>query len=314
MSEGELHVIFGTGPVGLAVMSELVAKGKKVRMVSRSGRAEVPEAVELHAGDASELEVTRGMCQGAAVVYNCANPPYHKWLELFPDLQNGILVGAATSGAKLVSMENLYMYGLTRGKPLTEERPYDATTRKGMIRARMAEELMSAHESGRVRAVSARASDFFGPGARLSAMGERVFYPALAGKKVQVLGNPDMPHTMTYVPDIGRALVLLGERDEALGQTWHIPSPKTVSTREFVEMVYNEAGHKPKIRAVPGILIKLLGKFNPVMKELIEMLYLFEEPLVMEHSKFEQSFDFQATPLETAVKATVDWFRSHPKA
>ncbi len=313
MSEGELHVIFGTGPVGLAVMVELIAKGKKVRMISRSGRAEVPEGVELHAGDAADLEVTRTMCQGAAVVYNCANPPYHKWPELFPDLQNGILVGAATSGAKLVSMENLYMYGLTRGRPLTEDRPYDATTRKGVTRARMAEELMSAHESGRVRAVCARASDFFGPGARLSAMGERVFTPALAGKKVQVLGNPDLPHTMTYVPDIGRALVLLGEKDEALGQAWHIPSPRTVTTREFIEMVCAEAGQKPKIKAVPRVMIKLMGKFNPLMNELNEMLYLFEEPLVMDHSKFEQRFNVQATPLETAIKATVDWFRAHPK-
>jgi nucleoside-diphosphate-sugar epimerase len=314
MSEGELHVIFGTGPIGIAVMGELIAEGKKVRMISRSGRAEVPEEVELRAGDAADLEVTREMCQGAAVVYNCANPPYHKWPELFPDLQNGILVGAATSGAKLVSMENLYMYGLTRGKPLTEDRPYDATTRKGMIRARMAEELMSAHESGRVRVTCARASDFFGPEARLAAMGERVFYPALAGKKAQVLGNPDLPHTLTYVPDIGRALVLLGKKDEALGQTWHVPSPTTVTTRKFIEMVYAETGHKPKIKSVPRILIRFMGKFNPAMKELYEMLYLFEEPLVMDHSKFEQRFNFQATPLETAIKATVDWFRAHPKA
>jgi nucleoside-diphosphate-sugar epimerase len=282
-------------------------------MVSRSGRAEVPEGVEVHAGDASDLKTTEKMCSGAAVVYNCVNPPYDKWPELFPDIQNGILVGAVNSGAKLVSMENLYMYGPTRGKPLTEERNYDATTRKGMTRARMAEELMAAHESGRVRAVIGRASDFFGPRALSSAAGERVFYPALAGKKVQVLGDPDQPHTYSYVPDIGRALVLLGERDEALGQVWHIPSPETVTTREFLKSVFEEAGHKPKIQAAPRILVKILGKFNPLMRELQEILYQFEEPFVMDHAKFAEAFGFQPTPLKTAVKETVDWFRSHPK-
>lgn len=312
MSERELHVIFGAGPVAMAVMDELRIQGRRIRMVSRSGNIAAPEDVEASAGDASDLETAGRLCQGASVVYNCACPPYDKWPELFPELLNGIMVGAANAGARLVSMENLYMYGSPRGKPLTEDFPYDAVTRKGMVRARMSEELMTAHEGGRVRVVCARASDFFGPRARLSAMGERVFNQALKGKKAQVLGNPDLAHTFTFIRDIGRALVILGQRDEALGQVWHIPSPETRSTREFIEMVFAEAGRQPRIRAVPRFMLRIMGMFQPVMRELEEMLYRWEEPFVMDHSKFEAAFAFKPTPLRDAVKETLDWYRENP--
>ncbi|MFA9453000.1 MAG: NAD-dependent epimerase/dehydratase family protein [Candidatus Aminicenantaceae bacterium] len=314
MSDRELHVIFGAGPVGLAVMDELLSIGKQVRLVTRSGLAEVPDGVDVVGGDAADLEVSERACQGAAVVYSCCSPPYDKWPEYFPPLLNGIIVGAVHAGAKLVSMENLYMYGQTKGKPVAEDLNYDALTRKGMIRARMAEELASAHQSGRIRVVSARASDFFGPRALNAAMGDRVFYPALAGKKVQVLGNPDLLHTMTFVPDIAKALVLIAEKDEALGKAWHIPSPETVTTREFIERVFADAGNKPRIKTVPRFMVKVMGAFLPVMRELHEMLYMWEEPFVVDHSKFEAAFGFKATPLDEAITQTVEWFRTHPKA
>jgi nucleoside-diphosphate-sugar epimerase len=313
MSERELHVIFGAGPVAMAVMEELRVQGRRIRMVSRSGKIEAPENVEVSSGDASDLETAGKLCEGAAVVYNCACPPYDKWPELFPELQNGIMVGAANAGAKLMSMENLDMYGSPRGKALTEALPYDALTRKGMVRARMAEELMTAHEGGRVSVVCARASDFFGPRARLSAMGERVFNPALKGRKVRVLGNPDLAHTFTYIADIGRALVILGQRDEALGQIWHIPSPETGTTREFIEAVFDEAGHKPRIQTMSRLMVKTIGLFQPIMREREEMLYLWEEPFVVDHSKFETAFGFKATPLREAIKETLDWYRANPK-
>ena len=122
----ELHVIFGTGPVGLAVMDALVAQDKQVRLVNRSGRADVPAGIEIVAGDASDPDSTREICRGASVVYNCTNPPYDKWPELFPALQKGVLEGAAAAEAKLIVMENVYMYGPTGGRPMTEDLPYAA--------------------------------------------------------------------------------------------------------------------------------------------------------------------------------------------
>ena len=313
-NDNERHVIFGTGPVGLAVMDELLTRGKRVRLVNRSGQANVPDGVEVVKGDAANPEVTRKICRGAAVVYNCTNPPYTKWPEMFPPLQAGVLEGAASAGAKLVAIENLYMYGPTHGQTMTEATPYAATTRKGRVRAEMSEALLAAHQSGQVRVAIGRASDFFGPRALLSAMGERVFYPALAGKAAQILGDADLPHTQTYVPDIGEGLVILGERDEALGQAWHLPSPETVSTRQFIEMVYEETGHPVKIQAMPKLMLKGLALFMPMMRELNEMLYEFEEPFIVDHSKFEQAFGNHATPLREAIRTTVAWYRQNRKS
>jgi nucleoside-diphosphate-sugar epimerase len=218
---GELHVVFGTGPVGKSVMDALVQRGRRrVLMVNRSGRASVPEGVEVVGGDATDETFAREASEGASVVYFALNPPYDKWPELFPPLQAGVLEGAASAGAKLVAMENLYMYGPTEGRPLTEDLPYAPNTRKGRVRAMMSEELMKAHSSGKVRVAIGRASDFFGPRVLVSAAGEQVFGRVVEGKSAQLAGDPDQPHTYSYVPDIGRGLVVLGEREEALGQAW----------------------------------------------------------------------------------------------
>ena len=305
------HVVFGTGPVGRAVMQALVEKGKYVRMVNRSGKMKVPAGVEVVRGDAADPDSTRPLCQGAAVVYNCTNAPYNEWPQKFPDLQAGVLTGAASAGAKLVVMENVYMYGPTHGQPMRENLPYAARTRKGATRAHMAEALLEAHARGKVRVAIGRASDFFGPGGRESAAGDRMFGPAVAGKTIQVLGNPDLPHTYTYLADIGRGLATLGEREEALGQAWHLPNPKTVSTRAFIELICKDAGQKPAIQAAPRLLIQGLGLFNPLMHELAEMLYEFEEPFVVDATCFEKTFGQTATPLEEAVRITTRWYQEH---
>jgi nucleoside-diphosphate-sugar epimerase len=310
MSDNEgLHVVFGTGPVGMSVMGELVSKGKSVRMVNRSGRAAASEGVEVVGGDATDEAFAREASEGASVVYFALNPPYDRWPELFPPLQAGVLEGATSAGAKLVAMENLYMYGPTGGRPLTEDLPHAPNTRKGTVRARMSEELTQAHASGRVRVAIGRASDFFGPRVLTSAAGEQVFGRAVEGKSAQVAGDPDQPHTYTYMPDIGRGLVILGEREEALGQAWHLPSPETVTTREFVGTIFEEVGKPARVQAAPKILLRAMGLFNPGIRETIEMLYEFEEPFVVDHSRFERAFGGRATPLEQAIGETVRWYR-----
>lgn len=314
MNTNELHVIFGTGPIGKAVMGELLKRGKRVRVINRSGKANLPAGVEMMMGDAADSEFTRKASKGAAVVYNCMNPPYTKWPELFPALQAGVLAGASAAGAKLVVMDNLYMYGETHGKPITESLPYAAKTRKGITRAKMAQDLLDAHRRGDVRVAIGRASDYFGPEALDSAAGARLFYPALEGKTFQCLGKPDMPHTYTYMPDIGKGLVILGERDEALGQAWHLPSPETVTTRQFAEMVYAESGHQARIQAAPGLMIRGMGLFIPTMREVAEMLYEFEEPFVVDHSKFAKAFGDHAAPLAEAIRTTLRWFRENPQS
>ena len=179
--------------------------GDRVRAANRGGRADLPSGVEVVGANVAEVADAKRVCEGAAVVYHCANPPYAKWPELHPPLMDAIIEGAAAAEARLVFSDNLYAYGPVNG-PLKEDLPYLAQGPNGRTRARIAETLMRAHESRRIQATIGRGSDFFGPHAHLSTVGDRVFARAIAGKPAQVLGNPDAPHTVTHIDDFGRGL------------------------------------------------------------------------------------------------------------
>src|ERR671918_218512 len=209
-----LHVVLGTGPLGLAVGRHLAKRGDRVRAVNRSGQADLPPEVAVVAGNVAEASEVSRVCLGATVVYHCANPPYARWPQLHPPLMQAVIEGAASAGAKLIFGDNLYAYGPVDG-PVREGLPYRAPGPNGRTRARIAEALMAAHQAGRVRASIGSGSDFFGPYAHDSKVGDRVFARAVAGKPAQVLGDPDLPHTVTYIDDFARALVTLGEREEA---------------------------------------------------------------------------------------------------
>ena len=307
------HVIFGTGAISLALLDALRHRGEIARLVNRSGRAHVPDEVEVIGGDARDPSFTTAVSKGARVVYQTLNPPYPEWTAQFPGLQAGVLAAAEASGARLVSMENVYMYGRPAGRTLTEDRTYDAHTKKGQLRARMARELLAAHIAGRVEVAIGRASDYFGPrGGAQSNLGDRVFPAALAGKTATVLGDPDQPHTYTYIPDIGEALAVLGEHPDAPGQVWHVPNdPDTRSTRQLVDLIYHDAGQpRTKLRAMPPLMLRALGLFNPAARELTEMQYLFEEPFVVDSSKIANKLDVHATPIEQALVSTLATYRT----
>lgn len=305
-----LHVVFGTGPLGRAVMRTLRERGERVRMVNRSGRADVPAGVEVVAVDvAGDAEGTRRACRGAAVVYNCANAPYHRWPELLPGLFGGILDAAATAGARLVVGDNLYMYGDVEG-PITADLPYRPTTKKGRIRAELAEAMLAAHREGRVAVALGRASDFIGPFVTDGGMiGRRAIVPAMRGKAASLVGNIDLPHTYTFIEDFGRALVILGERPEAAGRAWIAPNPETVTTRELMTMIFAELGRAPRMRTMGRGMLRFAGLFVPEARELVEMMYEFEKPFIVDGSEFERTFGLKATPLHEVVRRTVTWYR-----
>ncbi|MEP6988551.1 MAG: NAD-dependent epimerase/dehydratase family protein, partial [Chloroflexota bacterium] len=194
MNTNELHVVLGTGPVGKAIARELIKMGKTVRMVNRSGKAaDLPTSIEVVKGDVYNAANVAELTKGATTVYQCAQPAYHEWAEKFPPLQAAVLEGVAASGAKLVVMENVYMYGDPNGRPITENLPYDAHTKKGKVRAAMSEALMNAHRSGKLRVAIGRASDFIGP--EYFGSGDLLVHPALAGKTSNALGDLDALHS-----------------------------------------------------------------------------------------------------------------------
>ena len=315
MANQELHVIFGTGPVGQAVARELVKRGKIVKLINRSGKKPegAPNGATVAAGDVFDVNVAKQLAQGATHVYQCTNPPYTQWREQFPRLQANTLEAAASVGAKYIVTDNLYMYGDTNGQPLREDLPYRAHTRKGKVRMEMAESLMAAHRSGKVRVAVARASDYYGPRATNSAAGDRMFGFAVLGKAASVPGNLDLPHTYTYVDDFAQALVILGERDEALGQVWHVPNAETLTTRQFVTLIYEELGLPPKMSGMGRLMMSIGGLFIPEAREMVEMMYEFEKPFVVDSSKFTKAFGLQGTPLREAIKTTVAWYQASYK-
>lgn len=314
-NEQELHVIYGGGPVGTAVAETLLEQGKRVRVVTRSGaRRHLPPQVEVLRGDATDPTSTRATSAGATHVYNATNPvDYHRWPEQFPPLQRGVLAGAAHNGAKLIVMENLYVYGPHGGAPMTEDTPMRGSGSRSTTRVRMTEELFAAHRSGAVRAVSVRASDLFGPHVTESLVGERLFAPLLAGKAAQLFANLDVPHSVSYIGDVGRALVAVGADDTALGRAWHAPTAPTVTLRDFVALLGEEARVTPRVSALsrPAIraLLPVLGLFAPPLRGLEENLYIGYEPYIVDHSAYARAFGDGATPLREAIRATVEWYR-----
>jgi nucleoside-diphosphate-sugar epimerase len=230
-------------------------------------------------------------------------------------LQKSIIDGLAGGNAKLVLVENLYMYGETNGTPMTEDLPYNAHTRKGKVRGEISKSAFEAHRAGRLRVTSGRGSDFFGPcGLSTAAMGERTFYPMLKGKSAGLVGNINLPHTHTYVRDFGRALVILGERDEADGQVWHVPNDNPrVTQREMVRIIAAEMGIEPKMSAMGRGMMWMGGLFVPEAKETLEMMYEFEQPFIVDSNKFESTFGMKATPMKEAIRETVAWYKSHPQ-
>ncbi len=312
MTTNELHVVLGTGPVGKFTARELVKLGKSVRMVNRSGKAaDLPSSIEVVKGDVYNTANVTELTKGATTVYQCAQPQYHEWAEKFPALQSAVLEGVAANGTRLVVIENLYMYGDPNGRPITETMPYEAHTKKGKVRAAISNALMDADHSGKVKVAIGRASDFIGPEYAIGA--NQLIYPAIEGKTANALGDLDALHSFTYVPDVGKALVTLGTHDEAFGQAWHIPSPAPITQRQLATMIYKEAGNPLKVRAGGRVILSILGLFNPSVREVVEMLYEFEKPFILDSSKFEKAFGMKATPIEVAVRETVAYFKAHPK-
>jgi nucleoside-diphosphate-sugar epimerase len=279
------------------------------RLVSRGGRTNGSAGTEIVVADVSDAADARRAFEGATVVYQCAAPRYSQWQALMPALMRGVIEGASAVGARLVYGDNLYAYGRVSG-PLTEDLPYKPVSPNTRTRAEVAEALMKANADGRVRATIGRGSDFFGPHAMSSSVGVRVFGRLLRGRPAQVLGNPDVPHTVTFIDDFARALITLGSRDESLGEVWHVPNAETVPVRRFVELIAEQTGGTAKVQPMPSWMLAIVGLFNPDVRAVREVLYQSEEPWVVDHSKFQRAFGADPTPHAEAIKATLDWFRT----
>jgi nucleoside-diphosphate-sugar epimerase len=309
VERNELHVVVGaSGATGRVVARELAARGKRVRAINRSGRASVPDGVEVLAVDATDHGSMREACWGAAVVYHCAMPPFRRWVELFPPMMEAVIEGAASAEAKLVFADDTWMYGKVEGT-MNEDLSYRPVSNKGVLRAWLAEMLLRAHDRGRVRAAIGRAGELYGPAVE-SVLGRNMFGAALKGKKARFIGDPDQPLTPTFIEDFAKALVVLGEREEAMGEAWHVPTAEPTTGREFVRMIFEECGEEARVGAFGSRVTKALGLIWPLAREGAEMVYQFERPFVVDSGKYARAFGGSGpTPYCEGIGRTVDWYR-----
>ncbi|MEH6375398.1 NAD-dependent epimerase/dehydratase family protein [Streptomyces sp. KLMMK] len=304
-----LYVVVGFGPAGAATARLLAERGHAVRVVTKSGRSPEPgiEHVALDAADGGRLAEA---ARGASAIFSCAAPPYHRWASDWPPLASSLCAAAEATGAVLVMLGNLYGYGPVAG-PLTEQLPLAATGPKGKARAAVWEQARKLHEQGRIKAVEVRASDFFGPGVTDGGhLAARVVPGLLRGKPVSVLGDPDAPHSWTYLPDVARALAEVAGEERAWGRAWHAPTEPPLSTREMTTRLAAEAGSGPAaVRRLSPAVLGVASLFSPLLRELKEIRYQFDRPFVTDSSAYEAAFTVRATPVEEQVKATVEWWR-----
>lgn len=304
------QIVVGKGPVGTATAAFLAEQGHDVRVASRSGGRSDIDGVQHVTLDATDATGLAALATGADALYNCVNPAYHRWATDWPPMANAMLDAAERSGAVLVTMGNLYGYGPV-DRPMTEDLPLAATGTKGRVRVRMWEDSLARHRAGRVRVTEARASDYVGPGVTHQGyLGERAVPLLLRGRTVRVLGDPDAPHSWTYVPDVARTLVRLGTDPRAWGRAWHVPTALPASGRDMVTGLCAAAEVAPvKVRRIPPLALRVSGLFVPMMRELQETRHQFERPFVLDSSAYTATFGESATPLDEALKTTVAWWR-----
>src|SRR6516225_8193355 len=303
------HLVIDAGVIGGRVAQLLAQRGEQVSVVSRSGSG--PADVTRVAADARDAETMTRLATGASVIYNCVNPPYHRWPTDWPPIAASVLSAAESSGAVLVTLSNLYGYGPRAGgydpsHPMTEATPLAATGPKGRIRARVWQDALAAHQAGRVRVAEVRAADFVGPGAQ-SALGERIVRRVRQGKSVSVLGRADRPHTWSFTDDVARMLITAGTDPTAWGRAWHVPSNEPRSQRQVIDDLARAAGAgQVRVSEIPSLVMRGMGLVWPLMRELRETEYQFRDDFVMDSSAAQATFGLKPTPWEEIVAVTVD--------
>lgn len=295
------HCIVGAGQVGNRLAEILVAQGHTVRQLSRRGN-HVAHAQGISV-NASDKDALLAATAGSDVIYNCLNPAYHRWPQDWPPMAGNLL--AAAEGRVLVTLSNLYGYGHVTA-PMTEETPLAATTRKGRVRAAMWMLALTAHQDGRLQTVEVRASDYIGEAGEQVIFGERVVPRIKDGKPVTVLGRSDLEHTWTYTDDVAAFLALVATDDQAYGRAWHVPSndPRT-QAQVVADIAAVLEVPVPKIRTAGAGMLRTAGLFNASMRELVEMLYEFDRPFVMDSSAAQDTFGMKPTAWDIVIEQTV---------
>ena len=307
--------IFGAGgAIGRAVAPVLEQRGIPFRVVGRSKATldaafgAMPHA-EPFAADLTDLRSAAAAARGVDTIIYTVGLPYPAF-NLHPVLMRTTIEAAVSMNvARVVLVSSVYSYGVPRTSRVAETHPREPTARKGIFRKQQEDVVLEAHQQGRLRGLVLRLPDFYGPHAELS-LANPIFRAALAGKTANWLGPVNAPHEFVYVPDAGPAVVSLADCESCYGEAWNFAGAGEINALDFITRVYRAAGGQPKYRSVGRGVLKMMGWFSPFYRELPEMLYLAETPVLLDDSKLVARLGpMPKTSYDEGIRQTLDWMR-----
>ena len=302
-----MQVILGAGgAIGIDLAKELKNYSTKIRLAGRNPQ-KVNDDDELVICDLTSPEMVDEAIKGTDVAYLVVGLPYKTktWEQQWPVIMRNVISACKMHKTKLVFFDNVYMYNPKKLNPMTEETEILPTSRKGKVRAKIAQMLLDEIATGKLNALIARAADFYGPGIKNSILNEVVVNNLKNGKKANWFCSTQFKHNFTFTPDAAKATALLGNTNNAFGQVWHLPTDEPVTGKEWIEQIAKELGVEPKVQVAPKFLVKLLGIFNPIMKEFVEMLYQYDHDYNFDSSKFETVFKIKPTTIKEGIKHVI---------
>lgn len=300
-------ILGANGTIGSVLAKELATYTDKIRLVSRNPK-KINESDELFPADLSYPAIVEQAVEGSDVVYVVVGFDYNLkvWEEKWPSFMRATIDACIKQNTRLVFFDNVYLYDINTISYMTEESPINPPSKKGVIRKQIAQMIMDEVKAGKLMALIARSADFYGPGNEKSFVIEMVYKNFLKGSRANWFINPDKKHSFTYTPDAAKATALLGNTDDAYNTVWHLPTDKNMLTgREFIKLFAQEMNVANKVFVMPAWLIRILGIFIPIMKEMPEMMYQYDRDYFFDSSKFEKKFKFKPTSYQEGVKLTV---------
>jgi nucleoside-diphosphate-sugar epimerase len=304
-----MQTILGAGgAIGIELARALKDYTNDIRLVSRNPK-KVNETDKLFKADLLNASEVKDAVKGSSIVYVTVGFPYNLkiWKECWPKFTENVIDACMEYDCKLVFFDNIYMYDPNYLSGMNEETPINPPSKKGEIRAQIADMILSKVKEGKLTALIARSADFYGPGIKNTSMlTEMVFNPFSSGKKANWLASLNFKHSFTYTPDAAKATALLGNSEEAYNQVWHLPTAKNPYTgREWIQAIAKEMGVAPKTQTAGKFIVRLLGLFIPLMREMPEMMYQYDRDYIFNSDKFEKHFDFKDTPYLDGIKEIV---------
>ena len=305
-----MQTILGSGgAIGVELAKALTTYTNNIRLVSRDPQ-KVNDTDQLFTADITKPNEVLKAVEGSEVVYLTAGFTYNLkvWQNTWPAVMKNVINACKHHNAKLVFFDNIYMYDQNHLNPITEEALINPPSKKGKVRAQIAKMLHEEIKAGNLKALIARCADFYGPNIKNTSMlTETVFNNLSKEKKANWLGSVKFKHSFTYTPDAGKATALLGNTDDAYGEVWHLPTaPNPFTGEEWIKNIAKEMGVEPKFQAAPKLLVKVIGLFVPIMKEMVEMIYQYDRDYVFDSSKFDERFEFTPTPYLDGIKNIVN--------